>query len=267
MFNRIRNRLPVAQSVSALIPGSAGTDLPAELRELYDEWSQSVSATSLSEGAAAESEWPVSIFVPERYEEKYAYPLVIWFHGEGADEDQLEGVMHAVSPQNYVGLGLRGNRECPYGGYRWNLSSLKFGALPLMDLLHVTACRMRCAFHIHSERIFVGGSGVGATVALQVAAEQPDWFAGAILMNPMWNPDEPQTERLQNLRGMPVLQAVSRTATDEDLARNVETVRLLRTAGARLTVELLEQTPDVETADVRFVDQWLMSQLNRPSLV
>ncbi len=267
MFNRIRNRLPVPQSGSGLVPDLADVDLPAELQELYDAWSQSGNAAVLSEGAAAESEWPVSIFVPERYEERYAYPLMIWFHGDGADEDQLEGVMHAVSPQNYLGLGLRGNHECLHGGYRWNSGSLKFGSLPLMDLLHVTACRMRRAFHIHSERIFVGGSDFGASVALQVLAERPDWFAGAVLMNPCWSPGDPQPERLNELRGMPILQAVSRCATDQNLARNVETVRLLRTAGARLTVELFDQVPDVESGDVRFIDHWVMSQLNQGALV
>jgi phospholipase/carboxylesterase len=267
MFNRIRNRLPVPHSLAGQTSDALDVELPAELQELYHEWSQTGGAAALNESAAAESDWPVSIFVPERYEERYAYPLVIWFHGEGKDEDQLEGVMHAVSPQNYIGLGLRGNHECLHGGYRWNMGSLKFGALPLLDLLHVTACRMRRAFHIHSERIFVGGCDFGASVALQVLAERPDWFAGGVLLNPCWSPADPTAEHLQNLRGMPILQAVSRCATDQNLARNVETVRLLRSAGVRLTVELFDRVPDVESGDVRFVDHWLMHQLQKTSLV
>ena len=266
MFNRIRNRLPVPQSADGLIPDIADADLPPELQELYEEWNQSGQGAALSEGEAAGSEWPVSIFVPERYEERYAYPLVIWFHGDGADEDQLEGVMHAISPQNYVGLGLRGNQECLHGGFKWNSSSLRFGSLPLLDLLHVTACRMRRAFHIHSERIFVGGSDFGAAVALQVLTERPEWFAGGVLLNPCWSPGDSHLERLTNLRGMPVLHAVARCATDKNLARNVETVRLLRSAGTRLTVELFDQLPDVESPEVRFVDHWLMSQLNQPAM-
>jgi len=31
-------------------------------------------------------------------------------------------------------------------------------------------------------------------------------------------------------------------------------------------VELFDQLPDVESPEVRFVDHWLMSQLNQPAM-
>ncbi|MFN9970105.1 MAG: hypothetical protein ACK58T_09425, partial [Phycisphaerae bacterium] len=102
-------------------------------------------------------------------------------HSDDTDEDQLEDVMTAVSSQNYCGLALRGNHfECQTGGYRWNTADTRFSSVPLQDLLYVTTCRLRQAFHIHSERIFVAGSGSGADAALHALVQRPDWFAGAI---------------------------------------------------------------------------------------
>lgn len=267
MFNRIRHRLNVRQPVSATGRELVEVDLPPEVQEAYDAWARTCDAATLRNGRATDSEWPVSIFIPERYEDNYAYPLLLWFHSDGADENELEDVMHAVSPQNYLGLSLRGNVNAGHAGCRWNQEGLQFGSLTLLDLLHVTACRMRRAFHIHSERIFLAGAGSGATVALQVLAERPDWFAGAVLLNPVWNDNDPMPERLQELRGKSLLHCVSRSTSDDNLARNVEIVRLLRSAGAQLTVELFDQDPDVTSGDVRFVDHWLISQLNRPALV
>src|SRR5262245_7552782 len=51
---------------------------------------------------------PISIFVPQKFEARYAYPLVVFLHGHGEDERQwLSQIMH-LSRRNYVGLALRG---------------------------------------------------------------------------------------------------------------------------------------------------------------
>src|SRR5690242_20499595 len=49
-----------------------------------------------------------ALFVPQRYEPNYAYPLLILLHGRGGDEQQMVRSMPALSWRNYVGLGLRG---------------------------------------------------------------------------------------------------------------------------------------------------------------
>jgi hypothetical protein len=91
--------------------------LPLELREVYQSWRRSSATPDNYSDDVQECDWPVSIYVPERYEEGYAYPLLTWFHSDANDEDQLEDVMNAVSSQNYVGLALRGirNWESPAG--------------------------------------------------------------------------------------------------------------------------------------------------------
>ncbi len=268
MFNRVRNLSFHSDDFAGLLPEFDTEQLPTELKELYHSWTKSSDADACASDAVTESDWPVAIFVPERYEERYAYPLIIWFHSDDTDEDQLEDVLNSISPQNYCGLALRGNHENPVsGGFRWNMDALQFGNVPLRDLLHVTTCRLRRAFHIHSERIFLAGSGSGADTALQVLVQRPDWFAGAILLDPPGNPESLQAERLTGIRGKSILQTLSRATTDEKLARNVECVRLLRSAGANVQIELTERTTDPGSAEVRFLDHWIMEQLNKTALV
>ncbi len=268
MFNRVRSMSFSSGELDSLMPDMDLEMLPTELRELYDSWSQSPESPSKYSGSVAESDWPVSIYVPERYEERYAYPLVIWFHSDANDEDQLEQVMTSVSSQNYIGLALRGNTvHEAAGGFRWDGSSLLFGTVPLQDLLHVTTCRLRRAFHIHSERIFVAGSGHGADVALQTMIQRPDWFAGAILLDPACSIDLMKADRLTELRSKPMMMSISRSCPHDTMARSVETARLLRSAGAKLDVEVTELPVDPTSNEARMLDHWIMGCINREALV
>lgn len=267
MFNRVRSMSLMSGELDSLLPGTEQVMLPTELQELYESWSQSDDSLTRYSHSVARSDWPVSIYVPEKYEERYAYPLVIWFHSDANDEDQLEQVMNSISSQNYVGLALRGNREHrSAGGFCWETSSLLFGSVPLLDLLHVTTCRLRRAFHIHSERIFLAGAGHGADVALQTLIQKPDWFAGGILLDPPGS-DALRMDRLSGLRGKPMLVSVSRSCPHEQLARNVESVRMLRSAGASVDVELTALPVDPCSREVRMLDHWMMGCINREALV
>jgi phospholipase/carboxylesterase len=268
MFNRVRSLSLSSGDLESLVPDLDPELLPVELRELYDSWSQSDDCPDQYSGAVAESDWPLSIFIPERYEERYAYPLVIWFHSDSNDEDQLEQVMSAVSSQNYIGLALRGNGlSRKMGGHVWDAGALQFGCVRLLDLLHWTTCRLRQAYHIHSERIFVAGSGHGADVALQTIAQRPDWFAGAILLDPAASPDLLRAERATALRGKPVKLTMARSRTGESLARGIELVRLLRASGSAVDVQLTAFPFDPTGDEARAVDHWIMDTISREALV
>ncbi|MFO0976662.1 MAG: hypothetical protein U0996_09710 [Planctomycetaceae bacterium] len=268
MFNRVRSMSFSSGEMDSLVPKIAVEMLPVELRELYENWRQSDASPNQYSGSVAESDWPVSIYVPERYEESYAYPLILWFHSDSNDEDQLEQVMNAVSSQNYMGLALRGNHEdMVSGGFRWNPSSVQFGSVPLTDLLHLTTCRLRRAFHIHSERIFLAGSGHGADIAMQVLVQKPDWFAGAVLLDPFCDSGCLKSDRLTGLRNKPVMMSVARSCQRETLARCVESVRTLRSAGASVDVELTALPVDPASNEARMIDHWIMGCINREALV
>ncbi|MEZ6060486.1 MAG: hypothetical protein R3C19_09005 [Planctomycetaceae bacterium] len=267
MFNRVQMHPCLSNDLSFLTPQLGVDSLPLELQELIDLQTDSPEILA-EESAAAESDWPVSIFIPERYEENYSYPLVIWFHEAGGNEDDIETVMHSISPQNYCGLALRGNRRMSgRDSFEWNHDSLSFGEVPLARLVNITTRRLRRAFHIHSERIFVAGAQAGADVALQLLLQHSDWFAGAILLDPTCDPEHMHGVFPGDLRGKHVLQTVSRNASNETLARNVEAVRLLRSAGVKLDVRMSESPLNPYGPDVRFIDHWLLSRISQAAFV
>ena len=55
-----------------------------------------------------QSDFPHALFAPMHYTPGYAYPLIVWLHGHGGDERQLQRVMPSVSMQNYMAVALRG---------------------------------------------------------------------------------------------------------------------------------------------------------------
>src|SRR5579871_3324602 len=52
---------------------------------------------------------PHSIQLPVHYESRYAYPLVVWFHGDGSSETELSSVLPEISDRNFIGLAVRGD--------------------------------------------------------------------------------------------------------------------------------------------------------------
>ncbi len=255
MFNRVRGPGSFPNGISRR---ELHADLPLELRELLEQ--QAVQSSMGPE--PAHSDWPVSIYVPEHYEENFAYPLLVWFHDFGSHEGQVESVMAAISQQNYCGLGIQGNK--PLSGessFDWDPELLEYRTISLRDLLSVTIRRLRQTFHIHSERIFLAGAGNGADIALQQLAQMPQWYAGAVMFSPACCSSVVDALRVSNLQDKSLLWTVARTASDDELARNVEAVQLTRMAGGEPEVRVTDTVVDPESSDVRFVDHWLLSRM------
>src|SRR5262249_59493068 len=51
---------------------------------------------------------PVRTFLPTGYEPKYPYPLLVFFHGQGGNEEQILRLAPRLSRRNYIYIGLRG---------------------------------------------------------------------------------------------------------------------------------------------------------------
>src|SRR5215813_13657417 len=69
---------------------------------------------------------PIRTFAPLGYEPRYAYPLIVFLHGEGGNEEQILRLAPRVSRRNFVSIGLRGPEPVgprPDGrlGYTWNV--------------------------------------------------------------------------------------------------------------------------------------------------
>lgn len=82
----------------------------------HDAWSEpselGASGESAALGAmnATELEIPHRLFVPEHFEPRYDYPLIVWLHSDDSSEWELDSVMEAISLRNYLAIAPRGHR-------------------------------------------------------------------------------------------------------------------------------------------------------------
>src|SRR2546423_15062913 len=51
---------------------------------------------------------PLRTFLPTGYEPNYPYPLLVFFHGHGGNEEQVLRLAPRLSRRNYICIGLRG---------------------------------------------------------------------------------------------------------------------------------------------------------------
>src|SRR5262245_26701149 len=116
-------------------------------------------------------ERPVRTFLPTGYEPNYAYPLVVFFHGHGGDEDQIIRLAPNLSRRNCICMALRGPEILEVGrngqsGYGWRVD------VPcdttLEDYVLRAIEQARRVYHIHSERIFLAGFCEGAQLAYRL---------------------------------------------------------------------------------------------------
>lgn len=198
-----------------------------------------------------------SVYVPRHYEEKYAYPLIIWLHAAGGSERDLADVMPQISTRNYVGVGFRGTSPAGTAmplGFRWSSSDETIDRF--LTLLHEQVCDLRRSLHVHSERIYLAGSGEGATCGLTMLLKRPEWFAGAVAIGGHFPKGNSLLARFRHLKGKRVLLA-SESGPAREVSNYEAAGRLLFAAGVDADVQEFDprsQTPKI----LRRVDHWIM---------
>jgi phospholipase/carboxylesterase len=145
-------------------------------------------STGTHESGQASVDYAIS--VPRSYAPGYAYPLIVWFHEEGSDEREVLEWVPRISPQNYLGLGLRGPLPIRNGlpeQRTWSTGPQHLEWLE--DQLTAALVDVFEDWSIHPHRIVAAGIGRGGTLALQMFLRRPDLFAGAACLNADLLPD------------------------------------------------------------------------------
>ena len=183
------NRLPHIENQESVSHAIQVADLPA----------------ALAEQAPLALQAPHRLFFPQHFEARYAYPLLIWLHSPDSSEYELDELMPAVSLRNYVAVGLRGPRVSSQGPRRF-CWSLQDECLAISEELTLEAARLAVEdLGINAARVFIGGYGVGGSVAQWVALRYPQYFGGAISINGP-APDRPKLlVRWRQAKRVPVL--------------------------------------------------------------
>ena len=202
---------------------------------------------------------PHVIHLPEHYEAGYAYPLVVWFHSDCASEKEVLSVMPEISERNYVGLALRGNEVCEQG-YRWGTSADQLEGL--IDDVESLVLSVRRQYHVHSERIYLAGFGSGASAAIELILQKPEWFGGAACLCGSFPELQLPADRFHDLRSKRILLGTTIHSRSSQVGHVVDTGRLLYTAGMQIGTRIYQDGGTGPTNKMlRDIDHWLMDEI------
>jgi phospholipase/carboxylesterase len=208
------------------------------------------------------SDQETSLFAPLNYEKNYAYPLVVWLHANGQKSAQLQTVMPEISMRNYVGVAPQapvGNFEC---GYFWEQD---YDAVHAADeLIHDAVERACSRFNVAPNRIFLAGLGGGGTMALRIAMQYPEKFAGVMSLNgPLPNNRTPMT-RWQDARQMPVFWShhLGNESGEDSVDSMCQQFRQLYSFGyLNLTAREYPTQELLESMAPAAINSWIMEQI------
>jgi phospholipase/carboxylesterase len=202
-----------------------------------------------------------SLFAPLHYERRYAYPLIVWLHDDGGNERELRQLMPHVSLRNYVAAAARGTARTEDSGraYAWEQSPTAISESAERVRQCIDAAQQR--FNVHNERVFIAGNGRGGTMALRLALQFPEWFAGAVSLGGPMPAGHAPLGRVKQARSLPLLLATCRDSEEYPPARVADDLRLLHSAGFSLALRQYPGEHDLTTVMLADMDRWLMQQV------
>jgi phospholipase/carboxylesterase len=205
------------------------------------------------------AEPPFATFAPMHYEERYAYPLLVWLHGDAGNEQELRQIMPLVSMRNYVAIAPRGSRpdKKARGRFDWNQTadSIECAESRIADCIAEAERR----FNVNPKRIFVVGRDSGGTMAMRIAWSNPSRFAGVgALHGPLPSCSSP-LRRVNELRHLPCLLTTSRDSDLYPETRVCNDLRLLHVAGCKVTLRHYPGPDGITDIMLSDLNNWLMN--------
>jgi phospholipase/carboxylesterase len=201
---------------------------------------------------------PYATFAPIHYEERYAYPLLVWLHDSASNEQELRQIMPLVSMRNYVAIAPRGTcddqRNRGRFGWRQTTDAIESAHSRIVDCIAVARER----FNIHEQRVFLVGRGAGGTMALRTAWHDPSKFAGAISINGPLPSRLSPLRRVNELRRVPCLLATSRDSETYPADQVCRDLRLLHVAGCTVALRQYPCGDSLTSNMLSDLDHWLM---------
>jgi phospholipase/carboxylesterase len=209
-----------------------------------------------------------ALFAPLHYASGYAYPLIVWLHGRGSDERQLQRIMPLVSMRNYVAVAVRGIHiteagEANRDGYGWLQTDehIQQAEQRVFEGIELAARK----FHIAPRRVFVVGFDGGGTMALRLAMSHPHRFAGVISLCGRFPTGGTPFGNLIAARRLGLFLATGRVSQDYPAAQVCEDLRLLHTAGLSVTLRQYPCGHELVPQMLADIDRWIIEQITTPS--
>jgi phospholipase/carboxylesterase len=205
-----------------------------------------------------------TLFAPLHYESGYAYPLIVWLHGRGADERHLLRIMPLVSMRNYVAIAPRGAAPCASGpGYDWPQTDQHVLRAEQLATETVTIAQRR--LHISPRRVFLAGFDCGGTMALRLALNRPDLYAGVASLGGAFPTGSMPFRNLSRARKLPVFLATGRDSADYPAQQVCQDLRLLHSAGMSTTLRQYPCGHEISPQMLSDLDRWIIEQITMPA--
>jgi phospholipase/carboxylesterase len=205
---------------------------------------------------------PVRTFLPVGYEPRYPYPLLVFFHGHGGNEEQILRLAPRLSRRNYICISLRGpkmlgTRSDGRPGYAWADDPSETA---IEDYMLRAVEQTRRNYHIHSERIYLAGFGEGATLAYRLGLTFPEKLGGVISLNGIMPREDRPLLRLPEIRQLRVFigHGIANAVVPLSLAK--ADFRLLYTAGLSVEMYTYPATHRLHPDMLRDINRWIISR-------
>jgi phospholipase/carboxylesterase len=229
---------------------------------------ESVFQVSSASFSTRDFDFPHALFAPMHYAPGYAYPLIVWLHGDGNDERQLQRVMPLVSMQNYVAVAPRGIQLSDEGeagrpccGWMQTDEHTEQAEQRVFDAAELAGRK----FHVSRKRVFLAGFDAGGTMAMRIAMSHPDRFAGVLSLCGAFPTGRTPFCNLVAARRLGIFLATGRGSAEYPAARVCEDLRLLHAAGLSITLRQYPCGQELMPQMLRDVDRWIIEQITAPS--
>jgi phospholipase/carboxylesterase len=213
-------------------------------------------------------DFPHTLFAPLHYEGGYAYPLIVWLHGRGADQRQLQRIMPQVSMRNYVavapcGGNIAGPEQSSIDCYGWLQTDdhIRLAEQRVFDCIELAAQKL----NISRKRIFVAGFDCGGTMALRLAMSHPDRFAGVISLCGQFPTGGKPFGNLIAARRLGIFLATGRVSQEYPAEKVCDDLRLLHTAGLSVTLRQYPCGHELPRQVLADIDRWIIDQITPPA--
>ncbi|MCA9039784.1 MAG: hypothetical protein KDA65_05490 [Planctomycetaceae bacterium] len=211
---------------------------------------------------------PSESFVPEKYEPRYAYPLIVWLHSAADGHPALGPIMNTLSPQNYLALSFKVANDSP-------VSSRSLATWPTSDRaiekflteIHQTVCQLGSFYHVHTERIYLAGFEDAGSTALRLFLKRPDWFGGAAAFGTPFPESLLIPERLPVLDEKRILVGQGIKDPVSSIADSVCWTRIFKQVGANLTTKLFDGQHELTPEMLKYVNEWLMNSIYADNMI
>jgi len=207
---------------------------------------------------------PIRTFLPTGYEPRYAYPLLVFFHGHGGSEEQILRLAPRLSRRNYICISLRGPQALGARadgriGYSWGPDGQCDAQIE--DYVIEAVRQTRRNYHVHSERIYLAGFHEGATLAYRLGLTFPEKIAGIISLNGAMPRQGGPLLRLSEIRQLRVLIGHGIANAVVPLSMAKQDYRLLYSAGIDVNMETYPATHKLHPDMLKDIDRWVMSAI------